>query len=70
MVGVGVYFLMHLLGRDDASGWFIAALLIPVPVDFAICIIAFAVVQYGVDYNTVFAFITTSDVTGLSTALA
>ena len=26
----------------------IAALLIPVPVDFAICIIAFAVVQYGV----------------------
>ena len=24
----------------------------------------------GVDYNTVFAFITTSDVTGLTTALA
>lgn len=43
-----LYLLMRWMGRDDASGWFIAALLIPVPVDFALCIIVFAVVQYGV----------------------
>lgn len=34
-------------GRDDVSGWLLAVLFAPVPLDFIICIVLLAVVQYS-----------------------
>lgn len=46
LAAVLLYFAAKMIGRDDASGWFIAAIIAPIPIDFAIWIIAFAAIQY------------------------
>lgn len=35
------------IGRDDASGWLLAALFAPFPLDIIICILFFALAQYA-----------------------